>query len=72
MAVSDRECIPLGELLASVDTPEGRARFKAYLDSEPFPHFEQHPTVEGALIRIDENGTRTEGRFVDRVFVPLD
>jgi hypothetical protein len=57
--------------MSMIDTPEGRARLKAYLDSEPFPHFEAHPTVKGALIRIDEGGTRTAGRFVDRKFVPL-
>ena len=64
--------IPLSEAIASVDTPEGLARLKRYLESEPFPHFEQHPPVEGALIRIEQDGTRTPGRFVNRNFVPLD
>ena len=62
----------LSEALATVDTPEGRARLKAHLATTPFPHFEAHPTVEGALIRIEADGTRTAGRFVDRNFVPLD
>lgn len=61
----------LSEATRTIDTPVGRARLKAYLDSQPFPHFEAHLTVKGALIRIDEDGTRTAGRFVDRKFVPL-
>lgn len=58
----------LPDLIAIVDTDEGRARLKAYLDSEPFPHFEEHPSVEGALIRIEEDGSRSAGQFVNRVW----
>lgn len=66
--------IPLSELISTVDTPEGHEREKRYLESLPFPHFEQHPTVEHAYIRIEieADGTRVVGRFVDRVFVPLE
>ena len=60
---------PLSELVASIGTPEGDARLKAYLESEPFPHFEAHPTRKGVLIRNEADGTRSVGRFVDRVFV---
>lgn len=60
---------PLSELVATVGTPEGDARLRAYLDSEPFPHFEPHPTRKGVLIRIDADGTRSVGRFVDREFL---
>jgi hypothetical protein len=60
---------PLSELVATVGTPEGDARLKAYLESEPFPHFEAHPTRKGVLIRIDADETRSVGRFVDRDFV---
>ena len=59
----------LSELVATIGTPEGDARLKAYLESEPFPHFEPHPTRKGVLIRIDADGTRSAGRFVDREFV---
>jgi hypothetical protein len=65
----------LSKLLAaieSVDSPEGRARLKAYLATTPFPHFEAHPTIERALIRIEADGTRIAGRFVGRDFVPFD
>jgi hypothetical protein len=60
---------PLSELVASVGTGEGKARLKAYLESRPFPHFEPHPTRKGVLIRIEENGTRSVGRFIQRQFV---
>jgi len=61
--------ISLSALLDVVDTPKGREMFKAYLESEPFPHYEAHPKNPDLLIRIDKNGTRTAGRFVNRVFV---
>lgn len=60
---------PLSELVAEVGTPVGREKLRAYLESEPFPHFEVHPMQSGFLIRTDEDGTRTVGRFVDRKFV---
>ena len=63
--------VPLGELLAAVDTPEGRERLKQYLEGEPFPHFEQHPTRRNLLIKIEENGSRFVGRFVNRQFVEM-
>jgi len=59
----------LAELVETVDTPIGREMFKAYLESEPYPHYEAHPSRPGLLIRIEEDRTRTVGRFVNRVFV---
>lgn len=63
---------PLSELLAAVDTPSGRKRTQDYLASRPFPHYEQAADGSGLLVRIDEDGTRTLGRFVDRQFQPVD
>jgi hypothetical protein len=60
---------PLADLVDLVDTPTGREMLKTYLDSEPYPHFEAHPTQAGLLIRIEQNGERAVGRFVNRVFV---
>jgi hypothetical protein len=40
-----------------------------FLESEPYPHYEAHPTQERLLVRTEENGVRTVGRFVNRVFV---
>lgn len=61
--------MPLWEALATVDTPAGRKRVADVLASRPYPHYEPHPTEPAQLIRIDENGDRTAGRFVNRVFV---
>jgi hypothetical protein len=62
---------PLADLVELVDTQAGREMLKDYLESEPFPHFEAHPHRPGLLVRIDENGKRTVGRFVNRTFTPL-
>lgn len=61
---------PLSECLASVDSPEGRQRVAGFLDSQPFPHYEAHPDRRGLLVRIDRDGRRTVGRFVNREFRP--
>jgi ParD-like antitoxin of type II bacterial toxin-antitoxin system len=61
----------LSELLRTVNLPEGRNRLRDYLESLPFPHFEPALDHPGFLVRIDEDGTRTVGRFVNREFVPL-
>jgi len=63
---------PLSELVNSVNTTKGKERLKAYLESEPYPHFKAHPTQSGLLVRIDANGLRTTGRFVNRVFVTVE
>jgi hypothetical protein len=61
----------LSDAIAMVDTPEGHARLKAYLASQPFPHFEAYPGNPRLLVRIEEDGTRTVGNFVERQFVPF-
>lgn len=59
----------LSHLVETIAKAEGRKRLKAHLDSEPFPHFEQHPTDKSLLMRIEANGARSVGRFVNRQFV---
>ena len=59
---------PLSECLDSVDSAKGRQRLKTYSESQPFPHYEAHPEQAGLLIRIDVDGRRTTGRFVNRQF----
>jgi hypothetical protein len=67
-----RQAAPLvSERLRDVDTAAGRARAEALLASGPFPHFEAAPGRPGLLVKIDENGTRTVGRFVKRTFTPV-
>ena len=63
---------PLSECLQSVDTTEGRRRVADHLQNQPFPHYEPAPDVPGMLVRIEEDGTRTVGRFVDRQFREAD
>jgi len=59
---------PLSECLDSVDSPAGRTRVAQYLASQPFPHYEQAQDAPGLLVRIEANGKRTVGRFVNRQF----
>ena len=59
----------LAESIQSVDTDAGRDRVRAYLESRPFPHFERCQDDAAMLVRIDEDGTRTRGRFINRTFV---
>lgn len=63
---------PLSEALAAVETDEGRKRLQSVLAKRPYPHFEQAPGHPGFLVRIDEDGTRTVGRFVNREFVEME
>ena len=59
----------IGELLEVVDTPQGRQMFKDFLANEPYPHYRPYPGGSGLLVRTEENGTETVGRFVNRQFV---
>lgn len=60
---------PLSACLESVDTAKGRRRVMEHLNKRPFPHYQAAPNRRGMLLRIDEDGTRTVGRFVKRRFV---
>jgi len=61
----------LSDAIASVDSDEGRQRVRSYLEAQPFPHFEQCSEEKGLLVKVDEDGTRTRGRFVNRKFVKV-
>jgi hypothetical protein len=56
----------LSELLASVDSPAGRARVAEYLETLPFPHFRAVDGKKRLLERIEADGSRTVGLFVRR------
>jgi hypothetical protein len=58
---------PLSECLLSVDSPESQQRVAEHLKGRPFPHYEPADTP-GLLVRIEANGKRTVGRFVNREF----
>jgi ParD-like antitoxin of type II bacterial toxin-antitoxin system len=61
---------PLSACLESVDSPAGRRRVASFLKSQPFPHYQPHPDRPGMLVRLDSDGQRTVGRFVNRQFRP--
>lgn len=72
LALSRKAAVqPLSACIESVDSPEGRQRVSDFLRSQPFPHYEPVPDCPGLLVRIDEDRTRTVGRFVNREFVPV-
>lgn len=58
----------LSDRLASVDSRAGRQRVADYLDAQPFPHYRPAPGKPGFLVRIEQDGTETVGRFVGRQF----
>jgi hypothetical protein len=60
---------PLSACIQSVDSPEGRQRLAEHLNSLPYPRYESAPG--GLLVRIEANGRRTTGRFVNRRFQPV-
>lgn len=66
------EVQPLSAALSLPGTAKGRERLGAHLEQRPFPHFEAAPDRPGLLVKIDEDGTRTMGRFVNRVFTSID
>jgi hypothetical protein len=60
---------PLSACLETVDSPVGQQRVAEFLQTQPFPHYEQAPNEPGYLVRIESDGKRTVGRFVNRKFV---
>ncbi|SPE57909.1 conserved hypothetical protein [Verrucomicrobia bacterium] len=62
---------PLSDCLKSSDSAEGRRRLAEHLKSLPYPHYEPASGSAGLLVRIDANGKRTTGRFVNRKFQPV-
>lgn len=59
---------PLSACLETADSPDGRRRVSEYLEAQPFPHYEQAPNEPGYLVRIDVDGKRIIGKFVNRKF----
>ena len=58
---------PLSDCLNSVDSSDGRQRVGEHLNNLPYPHYEPADSP-GLLVRIEANGKRTVGRFVNREF----
>ena len=62
---------PLSDCLRSVDSSEGRERVNAWLQSQSYPHYKPHLQRAGLLIRTNEVGRQTVGRFINRKFKPV-
>jgi ParD-like antitoxin of type II bacterial toxin-antitoxin system len=62
---------PLSACLESVDSPAGRRRVLDHLKAGPYPHYEAAIASPGLLVRIEADGKRTVGRFVNRRFQPV-
>jgi hypothetical protein len=62
---------PLSDCLESVDSPAGRRRVFEHLQTRPYPHYEAAAEAPGWLARIEADGKRTVGRFVNRQFQPI-
>ena len=65
------EAKPLSECLKEVDSPAGRQRVVEHLESQPYPRYEASDKP-GLLVRLDADGKRTVGRFVNRQFQPVE
>ena len=59
---------PLSSCLDRVDSAAGRRQVAKFLQTLPYPHYEPAPNAPGLLVRIEANGKRTVGRFVNRQF----
>jgi hypothetical protein len=62
---------PLSACLGSVDSAAGRQRVVDHLKTRPYPHYEAAAGSPGLLVRIEADGKRTVGRFVNRQFQPV-
>ena len=62
---------PLADCLESADSPVGRRRVFEHLKTRPYPHYEAGAESPGLLVRIEADGKRTVGRFVNRQFRPV-
>lgn len=51
-----------------MDGPEGRRRLAEYFARGPYPRFEPIQGDPTAFVKVDGDGTRTAGRFVDDEF----
>src|SRR5262249_6031984 len=62
---------PLSDCLKSIQSWKGRKRLADHLKPLPFPHYDPASGSAGLLVKIEANGTRTTGRFVNRKFQPV-
>ncbi len=63
---------PVSQAIANVDSMTGRKLVRDFLETRPYPHFQPVMDRPGLLCRIEEDGTQTIGRFVNRKFELAD
>lgn len=59
----------LSDYILRIDTEEGKKRLEEHLESLPFPHFKADPDGSDLIIKIEKDGSKTLGKFVDREWV---
>ncbi|MEQ1830910.1 MAG: hypothetical protein ABL921_33495 [Pirellula sp.] len=62
----------LSQLLSEVETAIGRKRLESTLTKRPYPHYKPVPDHPDLICRVEEDGRKTVGRFVGRVFNPVE
>jgi len=58
--------------LDAADSAKGRERLARYLKTQPYPHYESDPSNHDLIVRVEENGTRVSGHFVNKTFVAVN
>ncbi|MFZ5468513.1 MAG: TA system antitoxin ParD family protein [Myxococcota bacterium] len=64
--------VPLAEALAKAGTTHGQELTLRHLESTRQLRYGVDPEHPGMLVRVAPDGKRTRGRFVNRVFVPME
>lgn len=60
---------PLSQCLKAPGTPAGNRQLSHTLQETPYPHYRPAPGKAGLLLRVEEDGTETCGRFYNRKFI---
>lgn len=55
--------------IAAVDSETSKQRLAEYLSSLPYPHYEPVPGNVELVVQVQEDGTRSVGRFQGRKFI---
>lgn len=63
---------PLSQIVAEVDSATGRQRVADYLAQRPYPHYKPVPDRPELVCRMEADGSKTIGRFVNCEFVPAE
>lgn len=69
---SSGQPLSIDDLLATVDSDLGRQRVRQHLQTQPYPQYEPIAENPRHFVRVEEDGTRTLGRFVGMRFTPLN